>query len=678
MSRKRLFLLIAILLLLLSGAGLWQWRAHERDGSAALARGLAAIDKGDARTARIELMNAMKRDPRSPTVRLAQARALAELGDGAGAQAEVERARTLGAPPAQTRAVMAQALLLQGDATGAMKEARAGDVPPEQAIRAARVTARAAIALGDMALAQKMLASAISAAPDDVENWVDLGRLRLATGDQAGAIAAADRAVALANDDAKALTLRAELTRAQYGLTASLPWFDRALTASPDSVPTMVQYAATLADAGQAGTMLGLTRRILALDPDNARAWVMQAVMAARAGKADLARTLLARTRGRLDEEPATRLLRGVLHVEDGNAVLAVEALAPLVMAQPDNRTARTLLARAYFVGRDFASAATTLAPLVAQRDADPYVLTLAARAQEGLGDRILAGDMLARAAWPVRPAADTFASPSDAAIAAGSPPPSAATARDNIPYIRALLSTGRNDDAVARARLLARANPGAPDAWLIWGDALGAANRPAEAARAYEAAANIRFDRDAALRLAAAWNRAGNPARAAQVAQLFLTQNPNDMQAQRVAAAAALQAQDWRAALRLLRSVRAQVGNGDAVLMADLARASLETGDKAAARTFAAHAYRLMPANPMTADTYGWVLLRSGDKGPAMVDLLEKAVALAPVHPVLALHLGQAYAVTGRKKEAKLALTRAAASNFTGRQEAVEALAAL
>ena len=104
MRRSRLLLIAGLAALLLALAGLWQWRAHERDGSAALARGLAALDAGDARTARVELMNAIKGAPRNMEARAAQARALAELGDGPGAQAEVERARALGQPAALTRA----------------------------------------------------------------------------------------------------------------------------------------------------------------------------------------------------------------------------------------------------------------------------------------------------------------------------------------------------------------------------------------------------------------------------------------------------------------------------------------------------------------------------------------------------------------------------------------------
>lgn len=678
MTRSRLFILVGAVVLLLALSGLWQWRAQERDGSAALRRGLVALDKGDARTARIELMNAIKGNSRSVTARVAQARALGELGDGAGAYAEVTRARTLGASPAQTRAVMAQALLLEGKAEAALKEAQADDVTDAQRLPAARIAARAAMEMGDMARAQALLTDALTFAPSDAESWVDLGRLHIATGDQASAIKAADRAVMLAPESAKALTLRAELVRTQYGLTASMPWFDRALVANPDSVPALEQYAATLADAGAASRMLSLTRRILALDPGNARAWMMQAVMAARAGRADLARTLLARTHGRLDGEPATRLLRGVLHIEDGNGVLAAEALAPLVADQPDNRTARTLLARAYYDAGDFASAATTLARVVAQRDADPYILTLAARAQESLGNRAMANDMLVRAAWPVRAKADAFAGPRDRDVVAA-PPANGATAQDNIPYIRALMSTGQANEAARRAEFLSNANPGAPDAWIIRGDTLSAAGRVIEAARAYEAAANIRFDRDVALRLAAAWARAGDGVRARQVAQLFLTQNPNDIDSLRLSAEIMAEAQDWRGAMRMLQAVRAQLGDGDAIVMRDLARAALESGDRARAVAYAAHAYRLMPGNPMMADIYGWTLMRTGMRGPAAVDLLEKAVALSPSMPMLQLHLGQAYAAAGRRAEARLALGKAAAVHgFAERKAVIDALAGL
>ena len=645
----RSLILAAVLLALLSAAALWQW--HGRRPEAALSRGIAALAEGDARTARVELMNAIRVNPQSVAARIAQARALLDLKDGDGARVQIENVRQLSGKAGTTRHLMAEALLLEGDVEGAVQEARMDDVPPDSRAIAARVEGEAWLAKGDMPSAAAAFGRSLKLDGGDPLTWVALARFRMAAGEQAGAILAADRALQIAPGNVKALVARGELVREQYGLTAGLPWFERALERDPGNVPALEQYGATLANSGAASRMLSVSRRLLAADPGNARAWFMQAVMAARAGRVELARSLLTRTGGRLDAEPATILLRGVLQLDSGNAVLAAQTLAPLVADQPDNGVARTLLGRALHEAGDQVAAANILAPMVAQGDADPYVLTLAARVQEVMGWTAMAQDMLARAAWPVRPAALPFASPRDGMIAAGPPPADAGSARENIPYIRALLASGRPAVAIDRAGLLSRANPGAPSAWLVLGDSLDAAGRTREAVRAYETGANIRFSREAALRLAHAWQRLGDADRAAQIVRTFLSQNPDDVEAQRLAASVAMQRRDWQGALPLLRAVQARIGSSDALLMADLARVMLETGNARAARSYAAHAYRLMPGSPVTADAYGWVLLANGARQPA-IDLLEKAVALAPGHPGLRAHLSRAYAMTNSKGE--------------------------
>lgn len=645
MRRSRLFLLAGVVGLLLALAGLWQWRSHERDGSAALARGVDALNRGDMRAARVELMNAIKRMPQSAEAHAAQARVLADLGDGTGAQAQVERARALGQPPAATRVAMAEARLLQGDPQGALAEARAGDIPPVDRAAADRVMARALVARGEAGDAFAILKQSLVASPRDARTWVELGRLQLYVGDQAAAIRAADRAVALAPSNVKALTFRGELTQSQYGLVAALPWFERALSIDKASVPALEHYAATLADAGRATQAVAVARRLLAIDPVNARAWMVQAVIAARGDDPDLARTLLERTGGRLDAEPATGLLRGILQMQGGNPLLAVEALDRVVEEQPDNGVARTLLGRAYFLAGEFASAATTLAPLVARRDADPYVLTLGARAQEALGDSAMAADMLARAAWPVRADAAVLPVSGGTGAVAASPPPDAASARANIPYLRALLDQGRAAEAVDRARLLTRANPGAPDAWIALGDSLAPLGKSADAARAYEAAANLRFDRNAALRLVSAWSGAGELPRATAIARLFASQNPASLDAVRLDAASALQRQDWRGAERSLDALRQRIGGHDAALMAGLAQSAMEQGDGARARVYAWHAYRLMPANAALADLLAQIVLRSGGSRVQATDLLEKAVAVQPGVDLYRQHLKEVQA---------------------------------
>lgn len=657
---------------------------HARDGQearAAMARGMTALERGDPRTARVEFMNAIKADPDWAPARIAQARAYLSLGDGIAAKAELDRARALGANPSHTRHLMADALLRQGRAEDALKEAKAGDVIAEQRAYAARIAGLAHEALGQNGDAAGAFNAALALEPDNPEIWTMIGRFRLATGDTAGAVAASEKAVALAPGSPDALTLRGILVRDQYGLAASLPWFDRALALDRNFVPALTEYAATLADMGQARRMLALTRRIIALEPRNPRAFMMQAVMAARAGKDDLARGMLGRTNGVLDDEPATLLLRGILYANGGNATLAAEQFATLVRRQPLNMRARLLLGKTLYEAAQLPEAAAALAPIVERGDADSYALTLAARIQEQLGNGAAAVDLLARAAAPVRADAAAFAGAGDPALLARDANADPAAAAPNILYIRALLQAGQVAAAIDRASALRAANRGAPAAHIIHGDALAAAGRYADAARAYEQAANIRFSEDVALRLMSTWRRAGRIDKAVDALSLYLGQNPASIVANRLAASAWIEGRDWDRAIAALDSLRARLGNEDALLMADLAWAWLGKGDGEKALAYAAHAYRLQPASPVASHIFGWALQQARGEGGSQpaIDLLEKAASLAPDQPLLQMHLGTAYAAAGRKQDAFAALSRAANSRgFALQAEARAALARL
>jgi len=113
------------------------------------------------------------------------------------------------------------------------------------------------------------------------------------------------------------------------------------------------------------------------------------------------------------------------------------------------------------------------------------------------------------------------------------------------------------------------------------------------------------------------------------------------------------LAAGDSDTAIDTLELLRARIGDGDAALNADLAMAYAGADEFETAADFGEAAYALAPSNPVAADAYGWVLYRNGD-AHAAVELLQKAVALAPHHAGLRWHLAQVYADLGRKPEAR------------------------
>ena len=608
-------------------------------------RGVSALDRNLPAEARIEFLNAIKADPNDGKVRIAQARTYLLLGDGVAAEAELARARQLNVPLADTHHLMAHALLLQNRAQDALAEA--AKAPPAHAAYAARMRGRAYMVLADAGRAGAAFEEAIAAGGNDSGVWTDVARFRRGTSDIAGAVAAADKAVQLDPRNVDALSLRGELTRSQYGLAAAMPWFDKALQIDPNHVPTLVERAATLGDLGRMKEMLAETRKILTISPNNPVAYYLQAMLAARANKYDLARSIYQRTGGKLDDKPAGMLLASAIDFETGNAEQAIQRLSKLVGAQPDNVKARRLLAAAQWRLGDAAGTIQTLRPLADRPDADSYVLTLIGKAYDRQGNTEVAARYLARAAEPQRRTATALldapvddarlallrrkleASPNDAQL--------------QVQLIRALLGRGMGAEALQRARTLQAGSPGVPDAHVLVGDARGITGDYKGAVEEYRKAANLAFTEPVAMRLIEALRNAGNPTGAARVLELYLHQNPQNVPAQLLAANAFLQAKQWDGAIAIYERLRRRIGNRDATVLNNLAWAYSEKGDYRRALPIAQKAWELDKKNPATADTYGWLLFKSGEDKAQGLALIEQASHGAPTDAQIRDHLAAA-----------------------------------
>lgn len=633
----------ALTALLLLGAAACSNSGPDSAGQA-YKRGLDALAQGQPRTARIEFLNAIKADPDNKLLRLAQGRTYLLLGQGGAAEAELKRANALGIAETETGHLMAHALLLQGQAERAAAEAlKAG---PAHSAYADRILGQAYQLMGKTEEAAAAFDRALAAAPEDSALWTAIADFRRATGETAGAIEAADRAVALQPRNVEALRLRGELTRSQYGLSAAMPWFDRALEIDPGNVPALIERASTLGDLGRTREMLADTRRILSISSNNPSAYYLQAMLAARGRDYALARSLYRRTGGAFDNRPAAMLLAGTIELGTGNASLAMGPLKRLLKAQPGNIKARRLLGSAQWQSGDARAAVATLLPLAERADADAYTLSIIGKAFARLGDEAAATRYLGRASAP-RPSATA---PLDDPLGDGE---LAAIRRDaaawpdvaapQVVLIRALLGRGLGPEALQRARQLQAAAPGAPDAHVLVGDALAIQGDYPGAAAAYRRAANLAFNEPVALRLIEALRNSGDDEGAAKVLTLFLQQNPQNVSALTMAANAYLQAKRWPEAIANYEAVRKRVGNNDATLLNNLAWAYAETGDYDLAIPLARRAWELEPRNPVTADTLGWLLFRSGRDRVRGVALLEQAARGAPTDEEIRTHLRDA-----------------------------------
>lgn len=640
-----------------------------------LERSAAYLKASNASAARSQAFTAVRADPRMGEAHLALARANLMLDEGLVAESSLRRAIDSGIDVRRTHALMAHAVLLQGDPRRALVEAE--KAPEADQLYALRVRTRAYTAGGNLAAAQQSALAAVRLAPDSADAWTDLGRFRFNAGDVVGAIEASEKAVAIDRGNTDALLLRGELVRTQYGLVAALPWFEAALKRDPYRHAALIQYAATLGDAGRTREMLAVTRRAMEVRPRSPQAFYLQAVLAARAEQFDLSRQLLQRAGTSVAALPGGLMLGGSLDLEEGRHERAIEKFRSLVSIQPMNITARKLLATALLQSDASKNGIDVLRPVVARGDADAYALTLVARGYERIGQRDTAARYFDRAATPARDGSAWFsADEALPALTAAAQRAPTDDPRAAIPLIRGLIQSGNAGDALAHAQEIARRNAGAPGAHSLVGDTLMLLKRPGEAVAWYRTAAGIRFDEPAMLRLVEALDRSGQRQQASNTLALFMSQNPLNLAALRLSAHWQAAAGDFDAAIDSLEAIRLRTGNRDAALLAELAFAYAGAGEADRAARYAEAAYILAPNNPAVAGAMGWALTQGGD-AEGGIELLKKAVAIAPRHPMLRWQLAQAYAGAGRKADAKAQAQAALATPGFQDRGAAEALIA-
>lgn len=554
-------------------------------------------------------------DPQPGAALVAAGRQALRRDDGIDAEVKLRAALARGVPKAQVAAFLGGAYLRQGNRQRAREWLGPGVFSPDSAAEGFRVLAQLELQENNLAAAGMAYDRALAITPGDAGLWVEIGRMRYRGGEHVLAIQAADQAIALDPRNVRALEFRGELVRDRYGLLAALPWFETALMVAPKDVSVLAQYAATLGELDRASEMLVVTRRLLQLDPGNLQAYYLQAVLAARAGRYDTARLVLARTRGKLDALPGAILLQAVLEHAAGNFQTASELCETLLQRQPDSMGARQLLARTLYASGQYRYLTLRFRDDIARDDPSPYLLTTVARGYEALGDRAEAGQLLDRAASPMRAGLRV--------VAAGP--------------VGALMAQGRSQDALAIAERNLAAAPGSYDAQSLAGDVQLALGHGAAAQERYVAAARIRMSDSLLLRRFEAYAAAGDTPGAAQMVQAYLTQAPGNRAALRLQAALLVRGGDPEAAGAILEYLRRTGGDRDVQLLTDLALVRLGSGEAQEGERAAARAYALQRANPVAAQTlalsYATLKVRRGQA----FALLDKARRMLGDNPLLA-----------------------------------------
>jgi len=144
-----------------------------------IAKAKELIAKGELQPAKIELFNAVQKNPASMEGRWLLAKVAIELGDGASAEKEVRKAIEFGQTRQAAQPLLVKAILLQGDVERVLKETAS---VPEDMANANKATVlalrgQALILQGKSDLAKPMLENALRIEPNSVEALIGMTAL---------------------------------------------------------------------------------------------------------------------------------------------------------------------------------------------------------------------------------------------------------------------------------------------------------------------------------------------------------------------------------------------------------------------------------------------------------------------------------------------------------------------
>jgi len=389
MLNKTFFKLAAATLALAAPVGIAAFPAHadaRSESNDAYVQGFRLFQAGDYRSARIQLMKALKANPNNGLARLLQARVALEFGSGIQAQTELERAMQAGIPSAKVRHLRAHALMMQRKYGEAMDLLDARTIEPQFAAYAARLRGQILTQQRNMPEARAEFERARRIAPKDPETLVDVARFYASDGKLQEASALADQVLAAKPTNVKGLMLKGDLVRRSQGLEPSLTYFNRALEVDPNNIEALLERAATLGDLKREDQARADLKRINGLVPDHPLALYLEAVLETRAGQYEKARQLMTRTKGTLSSYVPALMLQGMLAYQANDTAQATDFFGKVVGASPNAVLPRKLYAASQLKGNDTRGAIETLKPVIDSGAADgrTYALYGAAFAREG------------------------------------------------------------------------------------------------------------------------------------------------------------------------------------------------------------------------------------------------------------------------------------------------------
>ena len=593
------------------------------------------------------------------------------LAAGSVEQALAEAGKLVGEFPdnEQARIVLARAQLRAGRADDAQETLRplVNRQPPSG--QAVALAAQIELAQGRAGSGLEFLERGVEASPDNAQLKIDLAAAYVASGrgrEAVDTLKSIPDGVMSAQRD-RLLIFAAAITRDDATARSEI---DRALQDNPDDVALLDLAGAYMASAGDRKAARGYFERALAAHPGDRGATLGLARLDLADERLDEAAS---RVESVLEAAPGDLSALGLMSeiaARRGQPEEVERWLQTARRADPAAMQARVALLRSALGRKDEAEAVALLREIDATSPrravielAVGDVLAAAGRSPEAMARYRSAAGLDGALAQPYLGMARLQLADRDVASARTSLEKALSLQPGWRPAAEALArleaSQGRVDAALRIAEDLKRRTPDAAAPWILEGDILVNARRPADAVRAFDAAYAREPSGATATRLLGARRAAGLPD-PERTLQQWLERSPGDVRGRRSLASYYLSVRNYESARVEYEKVVAAAPD-DALSLNNLAWLYGEARDPKAAET-ARKAFELAPDSGSVADTYGWILVQAGDvrKG---IEILRQAAEKSPKNIEVHYHLAYALNADGQKDEARRLLKQALAA---------------
>ena len=363
-----------------------------------LSDGRQSMQKGDIKTAVLQLRNAVKSDPQNAEAHFLLARAHLELGDAVAAQKEAQSARDRGYDLRQVMPLLTQAYLVQSKYRDVLQDFQTDGRDPtvDASILVARGYANSG--LHNLEEAQKNFADAEKLAPDAVQPALAGARLALARGDLVIAQIKIDHALGLDPKSIETQLAKVQMLRMKNDPDGALAVLDMLLATNPGNIPGRLDRAQLHLALNRDDKARVDDDAILAARPNDVQALYMKALLLARAKDFKGADALLEKLGTVLNKLPRAYFLQAMVKQHLGNLEQAEEAASRYMVRNPEDLEGYKLFARIELQKRKPAPVVESLKALTEAGRGDAEIYDLLGRALVLTGQQQAAAEAFQKA----------------------------------------------------------------------------------------------------------------------------------------------------------------------------------------------------------------------------------------------------------------------------------------